>query len=240
MRVIELTDVTKSFGKGDSAVTALSSISLKVDQGEFLAIVGPSGSGKSTLMNILGLLDVPTSGEYKLDEQPVNTRSQHDLAKLRRVKIGFVFQSFNLLPRLNVIQNIMLPMVYARLASRKRKPKALELLKRMGVDERAHYRLNQISGGQTQRVAVARALANDPSLILADEPTGNLDTQSSQVVIDKLKELNNNGVTIIIVTHNPEIAAQTDRIIEIRDGKIVGQKGTITESKVKNKKMVQL
>jgi putative ABC transport system ATP-binding protein len=221
MSLIELKNLTKQYKTGDTITRALRDINLVVNEGEFVSIIGPSGSGKSTLMHILGLLDSPTSGEYLLDGQRMDNRKDRQLAGLRRDLIGFVFQSFNLLNRLSVLQNVMLPMAYAGLSTRKRKQRALELLKRVGIADRANHKINQISGGQTQRVAVARSLANNPRLILADEPTGNLDTKSSDNIIALLKELNNEGNTIIIVTHNPEIAERTDRIIEIRDGQIV-------------------
>jgi putative ABC transport system ATP-binding protein len=193
-----------------------------------VAIIGPSGSGKSTLMHILGLLDSPSAGSYTLNGQRMDGRSDRELARLRRNLIGFVFQSFNLLARLSVLQNVVLPMVYAGVPVRQRKAKAMKLLETVGVADRANYGTNQISGGQTQRVAVARALANAPQLILADEPTGNLDTAASANIIALLQKLHQDGNTIVIVTHNPEIAAQTGRIIEIRDGQIVHDNATKT------------
>ncbi len=226
MALIDLTNISKRYKTGDTETTALNGVSLKVNEGEFIAIIGPSGSGKSTLMHILGLLDSSTEGEYVLDGTEMHKRKDRQLATLRRNLIGFVFQSFNLLPRLSVLQNVMLPMIYAKVPARQRKSRAMELLKLVNIEDRASYRINQISGGQTQRVAVARALANHPKLILADEPTGNLDTKSSQNVIDLLKKPNAAGNTVVIVTHNPEIAEQTGRVIEIRDGAIVGDRRT--------------
>jgi len=222
MNVIELRGIGKTFTDRDEPTVALKNIDLTIKPGEFVAIIGPSGSGKSTLMNVLGLLDEPTSGDYLLDGQKVASYRDRQLAKLRWEKIGFVFQSFNLLPRLTVLGNVELPLVYGHVRAKLRRQRALDLLKLVGLEERAGYRPNQISGGQTQRVAIARALANKPSLILADEPTGNLDTKASTGIIDELRRLNRDtGATIIIVTHNPEIADQTDRVVTVRDGEIV-------------------
>lgn len=221
MALIELSGVTKHYKIGDTDTTVLRDVNLAIEEGEFAAIMGPSGSGKSTLMHILGLLDSPSGGTYTLDGDRMDGRSDRQLARLRRDSIGFVFQSFNLLTRLSVLQNVVLPMVYAGVPVRQRKAKAMKLLETVGVADRAGYGTNQISGGQTQRVAIARALANEPRLILADEPTGNLDTASSDAVIALLQRLHSEGNTIVIVTHNPEIAAKTQRIIEIRDGQIV-------------------
>ncbi len=222
MNVIELRHITKHFADaapGEPPI--LQDINLVIAQGEFVAIMGPSGSGKSTLMNILGLLDVPSSGEFLLDEQLIATKKDSDLAKLRRDKIGFVFQSFNLLLRMTVLQNVEIPMIYTGVPARTRHKRALELLDLVGIKDRAKSRPSKISGGQAQRAAIARALANKPSLILADEPTGNLDTRSSKAVMDLLHELHRSGTTIVMVTHNPELAEQTDRIIHVRDGEIV-------------------
>ena len=222
MNVIELHGIGKTFTDRADPTVALKDVNLTIKSGEFVSIIGPSGSGKSTLMNLLGLLDSPTEGRYLLDGQEVAGLQDRRLARIRRDKIGFVFQSFNLLPRLSVLSNVELPMVYARVRGNKRRKRALELLKLVGLADRASYRPNQISGGQTQRVAIARALANEPSLVLADEPTGNLDTKSSNAIIEELRRLNREtSATIIIVTHNPEIAELTDRTITVRDGVVV-------------------
>lgn len=227
MNVIELKELGLTFYDRAEPTVALKNINLTIAPGEFVAIIGPSGSGKSSLMNVLGLLDTPTSGEYRIDGETVTHFNDAALAKLRREKIGFVFQSFNLLPRLSVVQNVELPLVYTGLRPKQRRARALELLGLVGLHERANYKPNQISGGQTQRVAIARALANQPSLILADEPTGNLDTKSSKAIIDELRRLNRETkATIVIVTHNPEIAIQTDRTVTVRDGEIVGDSST--------------
>ena len=220
MNVVELKNVSKVYDPDTNPTLALENVSMHVEQGEFVAIMGLSGSGKSTLMNIIGLLDVTTTGEYLLDGHPVNARRDAELARLRREKIGFVFQSFNLIPRLTLQQNIELPMIYGRLKPKERKIKSKQLLELVGLGDRANFRPNNISGGQTQRAAIARALANSPSLILADEPTGNLDTKSSRMIMDELHRLHKTGTTIVIVTHNPELAAEADRIIEISDGKV--------------------
>jgi putative ABC transport system ATP-binding protein len=222
MNVIELKNIGMVFTDRAEPTLALSKINLTIAKGEFVAIIGPSGSGKSTLMNVIGLLDTPTSGEFYLDGSLVASLKDSNLAKLRREKIGFVFQSFNLLPRLTVVQNVELPLVYGGVPPKQRRARALELLGLVGLHERANYHPHQISGGQTQRVAIARALANHPSLILADEPTGNLDTKASKAIIDELRRLNREtGATIVIVTHNPEVAVQTDRTVTVRDGEIV-------------------
>jgi len=217
---IILSNVTKVYQLGGETVNALAGLSLTISPGEFTAIMGPSGSGKSTLMNILGCLDRPTSGSYQLDNQEVATLNDDELAITRNQKIGFVFQSFNLLPRMSTIQNVALPMVYAGIEKKERLARAGELLTLVGLAERMNHRPNELSGGQRQRVAIARSLVNDPTIIMADEPTGNLDTKSGDEVMAIFSELNTQGRTIILVTHEPEIAEYAKRVVYVRDGLI--------------------
>lgn len=219
--MIECKDLKKCYVNGDIETMALKGVSFKIDAGEFVSIIGPSGSGKSTLMHILGALDTPTGGEYFLDGREVSKLNDDELSDLRRNKIGFVFQSFNLLPRTTVLRNVMLPLLYSGFSAEERKQRALESLRYAGMDEDKFNNLsNQLSGGQMQRVAIARALINNPSIILADEPTGNLDTKTSRVVMETFKELNKKGHTIILITHEMEVAKFADRIISVRDGMI--------------------
>ena len=221
--LITLCELAKVYGAGDVAVHALRGIDLEVKQGEFMAIMGPSGSGKSTLMNILGCLDRPTSGSYTLDGEDVSRLSKDKLAGVRNRKIGFVFQSYNLLPRLTAAKNVIMPLLYdghGRVSDAEFNKLAMAALESVGVADRAHHRPNEMSGGQQQRVAIARALINHPSIILADEPTGNLDTRSSQEILDLLHELHTGGVTIVMVTHEPDIAQYAQRVIMLRDGQI--------------------
>ncbi|MBY0376625.1 ABC transporter ATP-binding protein [Patescibacteria group bacterium] len=231
--MIEIKDITKTYHTGDVSYKALNGVSFTIKDGEFVAIMGPSGSGKSTLMHILGALDNPTSGTYFLDGKDVSTLTDDELANIRRDKIGFVFQSFNLLPRTTVLKNVMLPLVYAGVDEKMREQKARAALLAAGMDEK-HYehKSNQISGGQVQRVAIARALVNNPSLILADEPTGNLDSKTGNIVIGTFQKLNKElGRTIILITHEQDIAEHADRILFIKDG-------LLTENKSSHKKRI--
>ena len=221
MPVIKISDVYKTYVMGDNIVNALAGINLEVEKGEFLSIMGPSGSGKSTLMNILGCLDRPTSGSYVLDGREVSEYTDDELAITRNKKIGFVFQSFNLLPRMSSLQNVALPMVYAGATEEDRLRLAKEALEKVGLGERVEHKPNELSGGQRQRVAIARALVNNPAIIMADEPTGNLDTKSGNDIMAMFRDLNSEGRTVILVTHEPEIAEQANRTVHVRDGIIV-------------------
>ena len=218
---IELNKVTKTYQMGDTTVHALAGVSLTIAEGEFTAIMGPSGSGKSTLMNILGCLDRPTSGSYILDNQEVATLDDDELAVTRNKRIGFVFQNFNLLPRISAHQNVALPLVYAGVEKQERNERAAKALAMVGLEQRLNHLPNEMSGGQRQRVAIARALVNDPTIIMADEPTGNLDTKSGIEVMEIFNHLNAMGRTIILVTHEPDIAEHARRVIHVRDGLIV-------------------
>lgn len=221
--MIEIKDITKTYGSGDTAFQALKGVTFTIEDGEFVAIMGPSGSGKSTLMHILGCLDTPTSGTYFLDSKDVSTLDDERLADIRKDKIGFVFQSFNLLPRTTVLRNVMLPLVYAGIGEEERERRATKALHSAGMTElHFNHKSNQISGGQIQRVAIARALVNDPSLILADEPTGNLDTKTGEIVLGTFQKLNkDHGRTVILITHEHDVAEHAERIITLRDGKIL-------------------
>lgn len=219
--IIRLEHIAKTYGSGETEVRALSDVNLIVEQGEYCSIMGASGSGKSTMMNIIGCLDRPSSGHYYLDGVDVSALSDGDLAQIRNRKLGFVFQQFHLLPQLSALENVMLPMVYASVPPEERRHRATEALQRVGLGNRMNNRPNQLSGGQQQRVAIARAIVNRPVLILADEPTGALDTRTTQEVMDIFTELNNSGITIIIVTHEPEVARLTKRIAWFRDGQVL-------------------
>ena len=220
-KIIETAGLTKVFGGNGMAVHALRGIDMAVGRGEFVALVGPSGSGKSTLMAILGCLDSPTDGSYLLDGEPVQGLSGPALARIRNEKVGFVFQNYNLLPKANVLRNVELPLLYAGLPRRERKARALEMLEKVGIPEKANVLPAKLSGGQRQRVAVARALANRPALLLADEPTGALDSKTGGEVLELFAELNRQGNTVVLVTHDPKIASLASRRVELSDGLVV-------------------
>lgn len=221
--MIECRDITKAYINGDSKTIALKGVSFTIQDGEFVSIMGPSGSGKSTLMHILGALDIPTSGEYWLDGKDMTELIDDELAEIRRDKIGFVFQAFNLLPRTNVFRNVMLPLIYDQVSKEEREKRVSESLRAVALPEdRWQHRSNQLSGGQIQRVAIARALINNPTLILADEPTGNLDSKTGELVLKTFERLNREeGHTIVLITHEHEVAQHADRILTIRDGELV-------------------
>jgi putative ABC transport system ATP-binding protein len=223
MALVELRDVSKVYRLGGEEIRALDNVSLEIGLGEFISVIGPSGSGKSTLMHILGCLDTPTSGTIKLDEIMIHDASPRQLAAIRNQKIGFVFQFFNLLPKLSVLQNVELPMIYAGKNGRERRDSAMQALRLVGMENRAKHRPSQLSGGQQQRAAIARALVNQPKIIFADEPTGNLDSHTGEAILELFRQLSAEGRTIALVTHDPEIAAVTPRQIEIRDGRIADQ-----------------
>jgi len=220
--MIELRDISKNYRMGEMDICALCGVSLSVKQGELIAVMGPSGSGKSTLMNVLGCLDRPTSGTYTFEEREISAMSDDELAHVRNAKIGFVFQSFNLLPRFTALKNVETPLVYSGVPGRLRTERAIPVLEKVGLQDRMFHKPTELSGGQQQRVAIARALVNEPPLLLADEPTGNLDSRSGAEILNILVDLNNQGVTIMIVTHDHDVAARCKRIINLKDGQVVG------------------
>ncbi|MFC5448220.1 ABC transporter ATP-binding protein [Paenibacillus aestuarii] len=221
MNIIELQDIRKVYKRGEEELHILKSISLNVSEGDFVAIIGPSGSGKSTLMNTIGLLDVPTSGSYKLDGVATEQLSDNALAELRNQKIGFIFQQFNLLPRLTAMENVELPMIYSGIPKKERRERAQAMLTMLGMGQRGHHKPSELSGGQQQRVAIARALAISPSLILADEPTGALDSRTGEEVLELILQLNQQGNTIVLITHDHHIADNAKRVVALRDGSII-------------------
>ncbi|AEH50735.1 ABC transporter ATP-binding protein [Pseudothermotoga thermarum] len=221
--IIKFENVSKIYRMGENVIKAVDNVTLNVEKGEYLVIMGPSGSGKSTLLHLMGCLDKPDSGEIYIGDFQVSKLSDRHLARIRNKMIGFVFQQFNLLPKLTALENVELPMIYAGILKKERRKKALELLELVGLKDRVHHKPTQLSGGQMQKVAIARALANDPLVILADEPTGNLDSKSGSEILKIFEQLNENGYTIVVVTHDPEVAECGDRIIHMRDGKIVSQ-----------------
>ena len=226
-RAIDMLDVTKTYSLGDVKVEALRGVSFTIARGEYVAIMGPSGSGKSTLMNLLGCLDRPTTGRYRLDGTDVSTLGDDQLAAIRLKKLGFVFQGFNLLARTSALKNVALPLFYAGLSSRDRNAAAAAQLKEVGLGDRMDHKPSELSGGQQQRVAIARALVNDPAVLLADEPTGNLDSQTSEELMALFGHLNQGGRTIIMVTHDEDVASHAARIIRVRDGRIIDDQATV-------------
>src|SRR5512146_630334 len=222
--MIELRDITKTYRMGAVDLTVLDGVCLGVKRGEFAAIMRPSGSGKSTLMNIIGCLDRPTTGVYRFEDREISTLNDDELASVRNIKIGFVFQTFNLLPRFSALKNVEVPLIYSGVPARERRARAIPLLEKVGLADRMHHKPTELSGGQQQRVAIARALVNNPPLLLADEPTGNLDSHSGAEILNIIVDLNKQGVTIIIVPHDQSVAARCKRIINLKDGQIIDDK----------------
>lgn len=227
--IIKIKDITKFYKVGNQLVKALNGVDMMVNRNEFIALMGPSGSGKSTLMNIIGCLDTPTSGSYILNQKDVSRMIDDELAEIRNKEIGFIFQTFNLLPRYSTLENVALPLVYAGIGKTERNKRASEVLKQVGLGDRVKHKPNELSGGQRQRVAVARALVNEPSIILADEPTGNLDTKTSYEIMALLDDIHRSGNTIILVTHEEDIAQHAKRIVRLRDGKIEHDQMAVAE-----------
>ncbi|MBE9051084.1 ABC transporter ATP-binding protein [Nostocales cyanobacterium LEGE 11386] len=227
--MIRLENIFKIYGSGETEVKALNDVNLTIYEGEYCSIMGPSGSGKSTAMNIIGCLDRPTAGQYYLDNVDVAQMDDAELAKIRNIKLGFVFQQFHLLPQLTALENVILPMVYASINPTERRDRAAAALKKVGLENRLNNKPNQLSGGQQQRVAIARAIVNRPVVLLADEPTGALDSRTTQEVLDIFGELNASGITVVMVTHEPEVARQTQRIVWFRDGEVIHTNLTPTD-----------
>jgi putative ABC transport system ATP-binding protein len=220
MMLIHIRDVEKTYDMGAAQVRALRGVSMGIERNEYVAIMGPSGSGKSTLMNILGCLDTPTAGEYELNDQPVSKLQDDELARIRNREIGFVFQTFNLLPRIDALRNVELPLIYSGMPSKRRRELAISALESVGLGDRMHHKPNELSGGQRQRVAIARALVNHPSIILADEPTGNLDSRTGEEIMELFDRLHEAGNTIILVTHEESVASHSHRVIRLHDGMV--------------------
>ena len=227
--IIDLRDIYKDYNQGNMPVPVLKDLCLQVEEGEYVAIMGPSGSGKTTLMNIVGLLDTPTKGEYYLDEKAVTNLKEKDLSKLRLNTIGFVFQNFQLMPRESALDNVSLPLIYAGLKKRERHEKAMAALEKVGLADRASFKPTQLSGGQKQRVAIARAMVNSPKLLLADEPTGALDSKSGKQIMELFRQLNDEGVTVVMITHDRKVAEQADRIVYIIDGELSNDKQEVEQ-----------
>jgi putative ABC transport system ATP-binding protein len=222
--MIELRDITKSYRMGALDICALCGVSLSVERGELIAVMGPSGSGKSTLLHVLGCLDRPTGGSYTFESREISAMNDDDLALVRNARIGFVFQSFNLLPRFSALKNVEMPLIYSGISAKRRTERAKPVLEQVGLQDRMEHKPSELSGGQQQRVAIARALVNNPSLLLADEPTGNLDSRSGEEILNILVDLNRQGMTIMIVTHDRDIADRCRRIINLKDGRLVGDR----------------
>ncbi len=227
--IIDLRDIYKDYNQGNMPVPVLKDVCLQVEEGEYVAIMGPSGSGKTTLMNIVGLLDTPTKGEYYLDEKAVTNLKEKELSKLRLNTIGFVFQNFQLMPRESALDNVSLPLIYAGLKKRERHEKAMAALEKVGLADRASFKPTQLSGGQKQRVAIARAMVNSPKLLLADEPTGALDSKSGKQIMELFRQLNDEGVTVVMITHDRKVAEQADRIVYIIDGELSDDKQEVEQ-----------